>query len=82
MYTWTITKKTMNTLTDEHRSLLYRMILNLNSYYEACEEIRDFSQVHTLVNAFRDIIMAWPLNEFSAAYDELNDWEQSYMYGR
>lgn len=82
MYTWTITKKTMDTLTNDHRATFYRMIHNLNSYYEKCEEIRDFSTVHALVNAFRDIILAWPLDEFSVAYDELNEWEQSFLYGR
>lgn len=81
-YTWTITTKTMNTLTDEHRAMMFRMIYKLNAYYEDAEEHLDFSPVYTLLDAFRDIILSWPFNEYLAAYDELNEWTQSFMYGR
>lgn len=82
MYTWTITTKTMEQLTPEHREILWTMITQLLKEYEICEEnVRDFRQVYTLLSAFRDIIMSWPLYEFNAAYDELSEWQQSFMGG-
>ena len=81
-YTWTITTHTMRTLSDEHRATMVHMIDKLNSYYEDCEERRDFTPIYTLLDAFRDIIKPWPLGEFSVAYDELDEWVQSFMYGR
>lgn len=81
-YTWTITTKTMNELTPEHRDTLRRMVSQLLRKYEICEEDeRDFREVFTLLTAFRDIIMSWPLYEFNAAYDELSEWQQSFMGG-
>lgn len=81
-YTWTIASNTMTRLTPEHRDALRRMVSQLLTVYENCEEKeRDFKQVFTLLSAFRDIIMSWPLYEFSAAYDELGEWQQSFMGG-
>ena len=81
-YTWTITTKTMEQLTPEHRDALRRMVSQLAGTYEYCEEKeRDFRQVYTLLSAFRDIIMSWPLCEFSVAYEELSEWQQSFMGG-
>lgn len=81
-YTWTITTKTMNNLSPEKRDALRRMISQLTGTYEYCEEKeQDFRQVFTLLSAFRDIIMSWPLYEFSAAYEELSEWQQSFMGG-
>ena len=82
MYTWTITTKTMEHLTPEHRDALRRMVYQLVATYNRCEENeQDFRQVYTLLSAFRDIIMSWPLYEFTAAYDELSEWQQSFMGG-
>ena len=79
-YTWMITNRTMNNLSPEHRDTLRRMISQLSRKYEICEEDeRDFREVFTLLTAFRDIIMSWPLCEFNAAYDELSEWQQSFM---
>ena len=81
-YTWTITTKTMNKLTPEHRDALRRMVSQLVGTYEYCEEKeQDFRQVFTLFSAFRDIIMSWPVYEFSVAYEELSEWLQSFMGG-
>ena len=81
-YTWTITNRTMEQLTPEHRDALRRMVSQLVGTYEYCEEKeQDFRQVYTLLSVFRAIIMSWPLYEFTAAYDELSEWEQSFMGG-
>lgn len=81
-YTWKITTKTMNSLSPEHRDALRRMVSQLTGMHERCEEKeQDFRQVFTLLSAFRDIIMSWPLYEFSAAYEELSEWQQSFMGG-
>lgn len=63
----------------ERLSMLSRMIENLNQTYRQCEDERDFGKVYALLTAFRDIIMVWPLQDFSAAYDELSDWQHEYL---
>lgn len=73
----TATRMTM-TSTDR-LAMLSRMIDNLNQTYSRCEDERDFGKVYALLTAFRDIIMVWPLNDFSAAYDELSDWQHEYL---
>lgn len=63
----------------ERLVMLSRMIDNLNQTYRRCEDERDFGKVYALLTAFRDIIMVWPLNDFSMAYDELADWQHEYL---
>lgn len=80
MTNWMITSKTrIEMRTHEHLSMLTTMIRTLNDCYDRCEEEREFSKVYTLIRAFRDIIMTWPIADFSLAYDELSEWQSAYM---
>lgn len=50
------------------------MIENLDTAYLKCTEKREFYMIYTMLYAFRDIVMTWPVNSFSEAYDALCDW--------
>ena len=69
----------MKMTSTERLTMLTRMIENLNQTYSRCEDERDFGKVYALLTAFRDIIMVWPMNDFSMAYDELADWQHEYL---
>lgn len=77
---WTITSKTRSHMNSfEHVKELRAMINSLDETYKKCEEEREFSKVYNLLSAFRDIIMVWPMNDFTLAYEELSDWQDAYL---
>lgn len=61
-------------LTIREKEELNKMIKSLEKANEICVEKREFYMMFTMVQAFRDIILTWPTNEFLEAYETLEDW--------
>ena len=66
-------------LTIREKRELDTMIGNLDTAYAKCTEKREFYMIYTMLNAFRDIVMTWPVNSFSEAYDALSDWSSKNL---
>lgn len=81
MYTFKIDSYTYRVLDLAHTRELQTMIGRLNAAYDECDARREFYLCYFLLGTFRDIIMTWPCNMFSAAYEELSRWQEFFGLG-
>ena len=59
--------------------MLKVMLSELDDAYKKCTYQQDFRIVYSLLSSFRAIIMTWPCNEFSDAYNQIGKWQEENM---